>query len=89
MKTESFGTDREAFLEALHGKPRQKRGRATRPDIPSAGKAAPTGLSTLILAGWNWEFRVGAGYRAYKAGMDTGWFDSELACCKAAKELNK
>lgn len=89
MKTESFGTDREAFLEALHGKKRQKRGRTTRPDIPSAGKAAPTGLSTLILAGWNWEFRVGAGYRAYKVGVDTGWHTTEKAACAAAKELGK
>lgn len=44
MKTETFDSP-AAFLEALHGKPRQKRGRATRPDIPSApageGKRKP------------------------------------------------
>lgn len=88
MKTESFGTDREAFLEALHGK-RKKTGRTTRPDIPSAARSAPTGLGTILLAGWNWEFRVGAGYRAYRGGVDTGWHPTEKEACLAAKELGK
>lgn len=69
-------------------KPRQKRGRNTRPDIPSAGRSLATGLTPLLVAGWNWEFVVGRGYRAYRGALDTGWHATEFECCKAAKELN-
>jgi hypothetical protein len=99
MKTESFGTDREAFLEALHGKKRQKRGRTTRPDIPSAPRVSSTGLTSLIAPSreshkpaWSYAFDVVKGHRLYVQGvahLDTGWHDTELACCKAAKELNR
>lgn len=85
MKTETFDSP-EAFLDALHGKKsRTKRGRATRPDLPSAGRSAPTGLTPLLVAGWNIEYRVGAGYRLYRGDVDTGWHATELAVCKAAK----
>lgn len=88
MKTEVFDSP-AAFLEAAGLAPkRQKRGRATRPDIPSAGRAAPTGLSTLILAAWSLEYVVGRGYRLYRInGKTTGWHPTEAAVCKAAKEL--
>lgn len=99
MKTESFGTDREAFLEALHGKPRQKRGRNTRPDIPSAARVSSTGLTSLIAPSreshkpaWSYAFDVQKGHRLYVQGaahLDTGWCRSELEACKAAKELGK
>ena len=86
MKVETYDTA-EAFLEALNGKPRQKRGRATRPDLPAAGRAPSTGLTPLLVAGWNIEMRVGAGYRLYRGEQDTGWCESEGECCKAAKGL--
>jgi hypothetical protein len=86
MTTETFD-DPAAFLAALHGKPRQKRGRATRPDLPAAGRAPSTGLTPLLVAGWNIEMRVGAGYRLYRGAQDTGWCASEGECCKAAKGM--
>ena len=76
-------------------KQRQKRGRTTRPDLPSAGRSAPTGLTTLIAPtkesgkpAWSLEYRVGRGYRLYIIGqpaMDTGYYSEEKAACDAAK----
>jgi hypothetical protein len=86
MTTETFD-DKDAFLAALHGKPRTTRGRETRPDIPAAPRATRTGLSTFIKAGWAWEFRTGAGYRLEKGALSTGWCASEKAACDAAKRL--
>lgn len=67
--------------------PRGKRGRTTRPDVPAAGRAQATGLTPLLVAGWNWEYRVGFGYRAYRGEADTGWQADEAAACKVAKGL--
>ena len=87
MSTETFDNAAD-FLAALHGKkPRAKRGRNTRPDLPAAGRAASTGLSTFIKAGWNWTYVVGSGYKLERGPLSTGWHASELAACNAAKEL--
>jgi len=86
MTTETFDNPAD-FLAALHGKPRQKRGRNTRPDLPAAGRAASTGLSTFIKAGWNWTFHAAHGYKLERGPLSTGWHASELAACDAAKEL--
>lgn len=74
--------------------PRQKRGRATRPDLPSAGRSPSTGLSTLLAGkgrAWVWcsEYRVGCGYRLYRIDgeQDTGYWESEKAVCDAAKAI--
>jgi hypothetical protein len=98
MKTEDFGTDTAAFLEALHGKKRQKRGRTTRPDIPSAPRVSPTGLIPLIAPtrgsnkpAWSYTFDVVKGHRLYVINahaFDTGYCVSEAAACAAAREGN-
>lgn len=77
--------------------PRHKRGRNTRPDIPSAGRAASTGLTTLIAPerasgrpAWSYAVVVGKGHRLYvqnQPALDTGWHPTELAACVAANEL--
>ena len=67
--------------------PRQKRGRATRPDIPAAGRAPRTGLTTLLAAGWSIEFRPSVGYRLSRGEMATPWEASEEAVCLAAKGM--
>jgi hypothetical protein len=95
MKTEDFGTDTAAFLEALHGKKRQKRGRNTRPGIPAAGRAERTGLTTLIAGPsltWSTEYCVGRGFRLYvinDPSKDTGYHLDLTAACAAAREGNK
>lgn len=81
MKTETFDNAAD-FLAAM------KRKKPTRPGIPSAGRAPSTGLSTLILAGWNTEYRAGAGYRLYRGALDTGWQIDEAAACTAAKGMD-
>jgi hypothetical protein len=86
LKVETFDTA-AAFLEALHGKPRQKRGRATRPELPAAGRAPSTGLTPLLVAGWNIEHQPAKGYRLYRGTLSTGWCEDEAAVCKAAKGL--
>ncbi len=78
-----------AAARAGLGKARQKRGRATRPDIPAAGRAPSTGLTTLLVAGWSIEYRVGAGYRLDKGALSTGWQADEKAACLAAKGMAK
>ena len=86
MQTETFDTAAD-FLAALKGKPRGKRGRATRPDIPSAGRAPRTGLTTLLAAGWSIEYRPSVGYRLSRGTVATPWEASEEDVCLAAKEL--
>ncbi len=86
MSVETYDTA-EAFLAALNGKPRQKRGRDTRPDLPAAGRAPSTGLTPLLVTGWCIEMRVGSGYRLYRGALSTGWCESEAAVCKAAKGM--
>lgn len=92
MKTETYDTP-EAFMQALHGKPRQKRGRNTRPDLPVAGRAPSTGLTSLIagkVRTWSLEMDVRFGYRLYQiGGVSTGWCIDEKAACDAAKELTQ
>lgn len=77
---------------AAAGLVKAKRGRATRPDIPSAGRAEATGLSGLIAAtpSWSVAYVVGRGYRLYvirRPELDTGWHATEKAACDAAKGL--
>ena len=94
MKTETFDNAAD-FLAAVNGKKRTKRGRTTRPDLPSAGRSAPTGLTTLIAPqsgkpAWSVWFDVVKGHRLYVIGrvdLDTGWCASEAAACAAAKLL--
>lgn len=94
MKTETYD-DPQAFLVAagLAKAPRQKRGRATRPDLPSAGRSEATGLTTLMAGKartWSLAYVVGRGYRLYVIGMsdlDTGFQPTERAACDAAKAL--
>ena len=94
MKTETF-TNAADFLAAagLTKAPRQKRGRATRPDLPSAGRSPSTGLTTLIAGKsrtWSTAYVVGKGYRLYiinQPAYDTGWQMDEKAACDAAKRL--
>ena len=88
MQTETFDTAAD-FLAALKGKPRGKRGRATRPDIPRAGRAERTGLTVLLTAGWSIEFRIGRGYRLSRGVVATPWAASEAAACAAAKGLGQ
>lgn len=66
---------------------RQKRGRATRPDLPSAAPSERTGLTPLLQAGWNIEWNATMRCRLYKAGLDTGWGD-EADVCKIAKGMS-
>lgn len=71
---------------------RHTRGRATRPDIPSAPRSERTGLTSLILRGWSVESRDSVGYRLYvinDPARDTGWQPSERAACDRAKELER
>lgn len=93
-----FLSEHDAARLGLAGaKPRQKRGRATRPDLPSAGRAKATGLTTLIAPdresgkpAWSLAFVVGRGYRLYvvnEPSYDTGWCESELEACQSAKAL--
>ena len=96
MQTEVFDTP-ESFLAALAGKPRSKRGRATRPDLPAAGRSPSTGLTSLIApkpgsghAAWSLAFEPAKGYRLYvinDTARDTGWQPSEREACDAAKVL--
>lgn len=73
--------------------PRTKRGRNTRPDLPSAGRSPSTGLTSLIAGNaraWSVAFVVGKGYRMYvinAPALDTGWQADEATCCKVAKGL--
>lgn len=78
-----------ARLGIAGAKGRTSRGRRTRPDIPSAGKAPRTGLSTFIAAGWNWTYVVGRGYKLERGALSTGWRVSEQAACDAAKGLKQ
>ena len=76
-------------------KARAKRGRNTRPDLPSAGRAEATGLTGLIagkVRTWSLAFVVGKGYRLYivnQPAYDTGFHSTERAACDAAKGLNQ
>lgn len=92
MQTEDFGTDRNAFLEALHGKPRQKRGRATRPDIPSVPAGEGDRLKQLerIAAYRFWpRYRVGIGFDFWHIDGRTTTLcqDYVTACVTAEREL--
>jgi len=74
---------------------RQKRGRATRPDLPAAGRSPSTGLSGLIAGAtraWSVAFDVTKGFRLYAIGdpaRDTGWCGSEAEACQAAKAIER
>ena len=83
MQTETFDNAAD-FLAALRG---QKRGRATRPDIPRAGRSPSTGLMPLLVAGWSITFVVGRGYRLSRGTVATPWEASEEAVCVAAKGM--
>ena len=74
--------------------PRQKRGRATRPDIPAAGPSERVGLSGLIAGkdrAWSYTFSVANGHRLYiiNGTQDTGWYATLEAACAAAKAMER
>ncbi len=86
MKTDEY-TDPQAFLAALNGSKRRasKRAAAAR---PRAGQAARTGLSTFLLAGWNYTWQPSHGYRLdNRDGRTSGWQPSEKAACDAARRV--
>ena len=60
-----------------------------RPDIPRAGPAPRTGLTTLLTAGWSIEFRPGVGYQMSRGVVETPWEASEEDACAAAKDLGR
>lgn len=72
---------------------RTKKGRATRPDLPSAGRSPSTGLTSLIAGKartWSIEFCVRRGYRMFvinQPAYDTGFLPDEAAACKVAKGM--
>ncbi len=87
LKTEEY-TDPQAFLAALSGSHRRtsKRAQSARPDLPRAGQAERTGLSTFLKAGWAYTWWPAKGYRLdNRDGRTSGWCDSEQAACDAAK----
>lgn len=91
-------SEHDAARLGLNGaKKHTTRGRKTRPDLPAAGQAPRTGLSTFIApkAGsgkpaWSLAYTVASGYRLYviNTPLDTGFLPSERAACDAAKELS-
>ena len=85
MKTETYDNPAE-FLAALHGKPRAKRGKATRPDLPSAPPSERTGLSTTLAAGWNFAWDAQMRCRLYRGDVDTGYCEDEAECVKKARQ---
>jgi len=83
-----FLSEHDAARLGIEGaKPRTTRGRNTRPDLPAAGNAPRTGLTTFLKAGWNLEFRVGVGYKLERGALSTGWQPDEATCCAVAKKL--
>jgi len=74
-------------------KPRTKRGRTTRPDLPAAGCSPSTGLTSLIAGktrAWSLAFEPARGFRMYvinDAARDTGWQADEATCCEVAKRM--
>lgn len=68
---------------------RHTRGRATRPDIPSAPRQERTGLGPLLVRGWNVYSPDSVRYRLYRGALDTGLCATEKAACDAAKDLER
>lgn len=83
----------EISLEEYRAKyeKRQKRGRATRPDIPAAGRQERTGLSSLILRGWCVQSPDAVRYRLWHPdwGLDTTLCSSLRCACDTAKGLEQ
>lgn len=89
MKTEQY-SDPASFAAAVRRAQRaatRNRRPDDRPRLPRAAAAAPTGLTRLLAAGWSVRYAVGRGYRMTRGALDTGYHMSELAMCRAAKEL--
>jgi hypothetical protein len=88
MKTEHFDNAAD-FMAAVSGSKRRasSRARVARPDIPRAGRAASTGLTTFLKAGWNWTYDVRFGYRLDKGALTSGWAETEAAACAKARGL--
>ena len=89
MTTETFDNAAD-FLAALHGKKRQKRGRATRPDLPSA----PAGegdriaqLTRIAVYGFapRWDVGVGFSFWNVRTGQRTSTHATYAAACVAAE----
>ncbi len=82
-------SEKAAARAGLVKKTKKVQAKDARPDIPRAGRAEATGMSTFIEAGWSIEFRAGVGYRLSRGDMATPWEASEQDVCAAAKELGR
>ena len=82
-------SEKAAARAGLVKKAKKVKAKDARPDIPRAGRAEATGLTTLLTAGWSIEFRAGAGYRLSRGEMATPWEASEEDVCQKAKELGR
>ena len=82
-------SEKAAARAGLVKKTKKVQAKDARPDIPRAGRAEATGLSTFIEAGWSIEFRSGVGYRLSRGEVATPWEASEAAACVAAKGLGR
>ena len=85
-------SEKEARRAGLDREPRQKRGRAIRPDIPAAGPSERVGLSGLIAGkdrAWSYTFSMEHGHRLYiiNGTHDTGWHATLEAACAVAKAI--
>ncbi len=98
MSTTETYDDPKLFWAAVHGKRERRasnpaRSGATAPQIGAGAlvghstRGPATGLSTLIKLGWNVAYDGAMRIRLWKGALDTGFYDDERACCKAAKEL--
>lgn len=64
---------------------RTKPKRAPKADIPRAGPAERTGLSTMLKDGWQWTHNPRYGYRLDKGGLTSGWHPDERSAVTAAR----
>lgn len=82
--------DMPANAVERHSQPRRRKSGGV--SIPRAGRAAATGLSTLIKAGWSVQSPDSVRHRLYKINqpaMDTGLCVDELTACNKAKALER
>lgn len=95
MKTEvETFDDAAAFRDALRGKPRQRRGRNTRPDVPSAlagegDRIAQLGRIAAFGFAPRWDLGVGFSFWNVTTGARTAAHAAYAdACIAAEKELS-
>lgn len=83
-------------MAALHGRTRKKTRRipSARPgasgeatDVSTITRSERTGLSSLLLQGWNVEWDSAMRVRLWRGAHDTGFFEDEKQACQAARLL--